>query len=289
MTVETARSDRNFVDPSKRRTASSARARFNDGEPALRDVLAFVRLHDAATVQARMPGASSTSSEFTRGAPASKWANRARMGLLVAMVAMAALHAVQSGRNVPQEPVSFYVHGAYGWLLPVALAAFAGAALALGQAVLTGPTGDGRAGPWLAWFGAGMLIDAIVPSDLWFPWEAPPTFSGAVHEFAAVVAPPLLLGAMYRLGSGRSAAALAPRGTLNLCAAGYVVGLLGSAASLVIGFVLDRAPPFVGVLERLLAISAVGWLAVVAARLRRGAVHSEGAHTAAIEFRESSG
>lgn len=173
------------------------------------------------------------------------------VALGVALAAMGALHVVQPELDPVAEPVSFYVWGRQGWLLPVALAAFGVAVLVLARAPPAPPS------PWsrriLVLIGAGLLLAAAVPSDRWFPWEHPPTLSGLVHAAAAMMAPALLVVPMVTRAS--RARRMQPWIVL-----GYVAALMGAAASLAIGFVRDGPPPWIGGFERLLALTAIVWV-----------------------------
>lgn len=175
---------------------------------------------------------------------------------------MGLLQVIQPEINLIHQPLSYYVHGQHGWLLPLALATFGSSAVVLGWRSATAPVYL-QAARWLTLFGGGMLVAALAPSDPWFPWEGPVSISGSIHAFVAVVAPPLLLGAMWSLRRMASASRVTQT-SLNLLALSYLVGLVTSAASLVVGFFTDRAPPLIGLTERILALAAVGWLALAA-------------------------
>ena len=56
--------------------------------------------------------------------------------------------------------------------------------------------------------------------------------------------------------------------TLFWLVIGYVVGLAGSAISLVAGFALDLTPPLIGLAERVLALIALAWVGVLAWQVR---------------------
>ncbi|HYP18148.1 MAG TPA: DUF998 domain-containing protein [Opitutus sp.] len=179
--------------------------------------------------------------------------------LVLAVVAMTALHVLGRTLDPIRAPISFYVHGAYGWLLPFALAAFGAAAVSLslpGNRLRLST----RSRAALALFGAGMILTAIIPSDRWFPWEATPTWSGLVHAGAAIVAPLLLLAPMIGLARRSTRRPRAAR----LLLVTYVGGLLSSGVSLLAGLLLDSSPPLIGLGERLLALGAVAWLALCA-------------------------
>jgi hypothetical protein len=176
--------------------------------------------------------------------------------LAIAALAMAALHVVQPALDPYAEPVSFYVHGAQGWLLPIALGAFGAAALALARAIRA--VASSTSCRLLALFGAGMLVTAVIPSDAWFPWEARPSWHGLIHAAAAMLAPALLLFPMV------ATMRLHPAGAI--LAVVYGASLLVSATSLAVGFLRDEAPPAIGLAERILALAAVAWLILAAAR-----------------------
>lgn len=193
--------------------------------------------------------------------------------LAVALGAMTALHLLQPERSLVHQPVSFYVHGNNGWLLPLALASFAGSALAVGASLRESPSSV-AASRWLIGFGIGMLVDAVVPSDRWFPWERDYSVGGAIHAFSAVFFPPLLLGAMITIGRSRDTRSRFPMRSLNVLSLGYLLGLIVSGVSLGIGFANGRSPPFIGLGERFLALAAVAWLALVACTLFKRAPQS---------------
>ncbi len=183
--------------------------------------------------------------------------------LFCAMAAMGALHLLRPDLSVIHQPLSFYVHGPHGWLLPVALMAFGGAGIVLGLSVRV-EFRVSLASNWLIYFGAGMLLAAIAPADPWFLWEGPVSLLGAVHATVAVVAPPLLIGAMAELRRRRSGLTRPRKILLDAFAFAYLVGLGGSGVSLLAGFLQDTSPPFIGLAERVLALAAVAWLPLVA-------------------------
>ena len=187
-------------------------------------------------------------------------------GLALGMFAMTALHFVQPTLNPIDEPVSFYVHGAHGWLLPLALGSFGLACVGLARA-LSGLLAW-RPRCMLALFGTGMFLTAFIPSDTWFPWEMKPSLSGLIHSTVATLAPVLLLDPMFAIARARHGqCGPGVRG----CFIGYAAALVGSALSLAVGFALDVSPPRIGLAERLLALAALAWVALVALGVRRPA------------------
>lgn len=174
-----------------------------------------------------------------------RWQVFAPLGL--ALGAMTALHALQSELSPVDEPVSFYLHGPHGWLLPVALASFGAAVVGVSR----DPSWSRSSRIALTAFAVGMVLTAVIPSDRWFPWEAAPTLAGLVHASAALIAPVLLFPPMW---------AHRGRAFVRWLLAAYVVALTASGASLMVGLLLDRAPPLIGLAERLLASVAVAWI-----------------------------
>lgn len=173
---------------------------------------------------------------------------------------MITLHVVQPELDPLAQPVSFYLHGAHGWLLPVALGAFGFALIALaraGDAALATP----RQRLLLALAGAVLLLTAVIPSDHWFPWEQTPTLSGLVHGAAAMIAPVLLIVPMLSLAPRRDSR---PGRALPWIVRLYIGSVIGSGASLVLGFLHDTSPPWIGLLERVLAFAAVSWVGLLA-------------------------
>ena len=181
-------------------------------------------------------------------------------GLALSTIAMCVLHALQPALSPLEEPVSFYVHGDHGWLLTLAMGCFGAAAVVLAYAVRSMPSGH-VASRSMVVFGAGMLLAAVMPSDRWFPWEAPPSVSGLVHAAAAVFSPPFLLVSMLT-----NPPRTGPRARrIKLCfTIGYTTGLVASAAALAVGLAYAGPPPLIGLAERVLALNAVGWLTAVA-------------------------
>ena len=175
--------------------------------------------------------------------------------LVIAIAAMVALHVLQPELDVIAQPVSFYVWKQHGWLLPVSLGAFGVALLALAVALAGGSAAWPRR--ILALVGFALLLTALVPSDRWFPWEGPPSASGLVHAAAAMLGPVLLLWLMVTLPPPRYSRL---REVLPWIVRLYGAALVGSAGSLALGFLRDGPPPGIGLMERVLALAAVGWV-----------------------------
>jgi hypothetical protein len=187
-------------------------------------------------------------------------ANFALAALCLATIAMVTLHLLQRRLDPFEEPVSFYIHGDYGWLLTIALYCFGVSAVVVAVA-LRSEKHERLASLSLTIFGVGMLLAGAAPSDRWFPWEAPATPSGLVHAAAAVFSPPVLLVSMVayaRRSSGRQ------RRFSVFLAVVYTTGLVASALALGIGLARAAPPPLIGLAERVLALTGVIWLAIMA-------------------------
>ena len=183
----------------------------------------------------------------------------------VALTAMVALHLVQPELDPIAQPVSFYVWGRHGWLLPVALGAFGVALLAL---TLARPGAGGRTArprQILGLVGTLLVLTALVPGDRWFPWEGPPTIPGLVHAGAAMLGPALLVWPMIAWAPPRDTRL---RRALPWLVGVYFAGLTGSATSLGLGFLRDTPPPGIGLLERVLASAAAVWMGGFARQAR---------------------
>ncbi|MEO7598569.1 MAG: DUF998 domain-containing protein [Opitutus sp.] len=185
--------------------------------------------------------------------------NVAGVMLAAAFATMTALHVLQPELSPTEEPISFYIHGAHGWVLTVSLASFGASAVAL-SAYFVGTTINSIVS-WFTGFGAGMLIDAAVRSDPWFPWESAASLSGMVHAAAAIMAPPLLLVPMTRYH--RMLKSRAQRIISAVLIMAYFGALLASSVSMVVGFARDIAPPLIGAAERGLAMAAVLWMTLL--------------------------
>jgi len=185
------------------------------------------------------------------------------VALAIALLAMTALHFLQPELDPVEEPVSFYVHGSYGALLTLSLIFFGLASI--GSAAGLTDLVSSRARWSLIIFGTGMVLMAIIPSDTWFPWEADPSLSGLIHSAIATISPVFLLDPMAAYAKLRPRDSAAAGKWLFIA---YAVGIAGSAVSLVYGFLVDRAPPAIGIAERVLAFVAVGWVGLVAWQVR---------------------
>jgi hypothetical protein len=186
------------------------------------------------------------------------------LAALMALTAMALLHSVQASLDPFEEPVSFYVHGKHGGLLTLSLCTFGFAVFGLSRVLNSAlPNRSRRA---LMLVGLGMGVMAVLPSDLWFPWEQKPGASGLIHSAVAMITPIFLLDPM--IASTRKHYRYAGH-TIRWLVALYGLSLIGSGVSLTIGFAGGRAPPLIGVAERVLALSALLWVALSAWQARQ--------------------
>ncbi len=208
------------------------------------------------------------SSAANHRAPLDARARAALFGVAGCALSIAVLHGLQPELSVLHGPVSFYVHGSDGWLLPVGLVSCGIAAVALGRAACEGVGRDTRIN--LSILGVGMVFAAVFRSDRWFVWEQIPTLRGVVHAVATVVA----LGALgltalrfVRNPPPRFRQRPTRRVFVGLGVL-YSAGLLVSVASLLAGLARDGPPPFIGLGERMLGATGLAWLVVFAMGLR---------------------
>ncbi len=197
------------------------------------------------------------------------WIALVGSGCFVVMLSL--LHVLQPDLSPLNEAMSYYVHGAHGWLLTLGLFSLGLGSLALTLALM----GDvwsaiSRGGWWcLGIWSAGVLLGAVFAADPAGQWDKPPSVSGSIHGIAAMIA----------LAVFPVAAVLISRG-LRLTAqwgeSSRVLDLLSkaSAASLVL-FMSSLAPVMIrpgppvlfGLTERILFAIYVAWLAVMAVAL----------------------
>ena len=198
-------------------------------------------------------------------------------GVGVFVLATIALHFSQPRLDPMREAVSYYVHGRFGWALPVGLVALAVGSAALTIDVARGLRG-GRAGvACLALWSVGVFLGGVFPADPPGNWSQPPSAAGAVHGIAAMVAlavlpvAALLLSRAFRRDPRwqRSSGALA---FLAVLAAACYVAFMGS---LVPVFVRPGPPVLLGLTERALLAAGAAWLCAVGTRLIRRTTGSE--------------
>jgi hypothetical protein len=192
-------------------------------------------------------------------------------------VAVLALHLLQPELSPLNYAVSYYVHGAQGWLFTAGLLAWGlgSAALFLGLArsirIHSRIRGSIRAGVGLsalAVWSAGVLATGMFRAD---PWNKPPSMTGLIHENAARVAFVAMPLAALLLSHGLRRAPEWRRiaGVLRLFAALILISLLVFFASLLPISDSFSPPVLFGLTERLLLATYAAWLCAAAVGLRR--------------------
>lgn len=184
------------------------------------------------------------------------------------VIAVFALHLLQPRLSPLNEAVSYYVHGAHGWLLTFGLlgwglgsvALLVGFALAAnlrpGTAVLCG----------LAIWSVGVLLGGVFPADPPGHWNEPPSTAGLIHgntallAFVALPITALLLARRMRQSPGWHRVA----GILYVLAIATAISLLGFFMSLVPVLISPGPPKLLGLTERILLAVYVAWLSVAA-------------------------
>jgi len=188
-------------------------------------------------------------------------------------VAVLALHLLQPERSPLNEAVSFYVHGAQGWLFTAGLLAWGGgsAALLLGLA-RTIRIRAGNAGlSGLALWSAGVLTSGLFSADPPGQWNNSPSATQLIHENAARVSFIALPIAALLLSHGLRRAPEWRRtaGVLYLFMVMIMVSLIVFFASL-LPISDSLSPPMLfGLTERMLLAAYAAWLCAAAIGLLR--------------------
>lgn len=188
-------------------------------------------------------------------------------------VAVLALHLLQPERSSFNEAVSYYVHGAQGWLFTAGLLAWGigSAALLLGLA-RTIRIRAGNAGLLgLAVWSAGVLTSGLFRADPPGQWDNSPSAAGLIHENAARVSFIALPIAALLLSHGLRRAPEWRRtaGVLYLLAVMIIVSLIVFFASL-LPISDSLSPPILfGLSERMLLAVYAAWLCAAAIGLLR--------------------
>jgi Protein of unknown function (DUF998) len=196
------------------------------------------------------------------------------------VVAVLALHLLQPELSPLNEAVSYYVHGAQGWLFTAGLLAWGvgSAALLLGFA-RTIRIRAGNAGLLgLAVWSAGVLTSGLFRADLQGQWNNSPSVAGLIHENAARVSFIALPIAAFLLSHGLRRAPEWRRtaSVLYLLALMIIVSLIVFFASLLPVSDSLRPPILFGLTERMLLAVYAAWLCAAAIGLLRsttGAAH----------------
>jgi hypothetical protein len=168
--------------------------------------------------------------------------------------------------------MSYYVHGAHGWLLTVALLSIGAGSLALTAGLATLIQGKlARLGLCLlAVWGIGTILGGIYSADPPGNWDRPPTVAGAIHGIAAIVAltafPP---AAVLISRSVRKARVNGIDRLHTALAVASVVSFIAFFGSLFPVFLRPGPPVLLGLTERILLAAYAAWIGVAAVGLLR--------------------
>jgi hypothetical protein len=188
-------------------------------------------------------------------------------------VAILALHWLQPGLDPLDEAVSYYVHGAQGWLPTVGLIGLGLGSLALTAGLAQSVDGPGaRVGCWcLAVWSLGALLGGIFPTDPPGNWSKPPSTAGLIHGNAALlafvalpVAAILLERALRHDPRWRRAV-----GILRALAIAAATSLIAFLTSLSTVFLSPGPPTLLGLTERILLTVYAAWLGAASVGLMR--------------------
>lgn len=189
-------------------------------------------------------------------------------------VAVLALHLLQPELSPLNYAVSYYVHGAQGWLFTAGLLVWGigSAALFLGIARSIRIHRTSIAGLLaLAVWSAGVLASGLFSADPPDQWDKPLSATALIHENAArasfiglPIASLLLSHGLRRSPEWRRTA-----GVLYLFAGLILVSLIVFFVSLLPISDSFRPPIFFGLTERILLVSYAAWLCAAAIGLLR--------------------
>ncbi len=181
---------------------------------------------------------------------------------------MTALHWIQPDLSPLRDAVSYYVHGAHGWLTTLGLISLGIGSLAITIAVAASTRGwGGRIGvAALAVWSLGALLGGIFPADPPGNWDQPPSVSGAIHGLTAVIAIAAFPFAAVVLSRNfsRDHRWQPIQGTLKTLAVVVVLTFFAFVASLLPVLVSPGPPFWLGLTERVMLAAYTAWLAVVA-------------------------
>jgi hypothetical protein len=197
----------------------------------------------------------------------------AMLGVAIFIATTATLHVVQPTLDPLREAVSYYVHGAWGWMLTLGLIALGVGSIGLTFGLTDPPRGRGaRTGRWLiGMWGGGVLLGGIFPADPPGRWNEPPSIPGMIHGQAAMLAFLVLpVGALLLArAAGQDERWRPERGRLLALAIATAVSLALFAASLTPVFVRPGPPILLGLSERILLAAYSAWIVTAAAGLIR--------------------
>jgi len=181
---------------------------------------------------------------------------------------LVALHVVRPDLSPTTDAVSYYVHGPYGALFTIALAALGLGSLALVGALSLELGREAFVGAWLlALWGLCVFAGAVYPTDPRTFGGTTQSISGVVHGTTAIVAFAMMpLGAVLLVGVLRRRLGVPFIGILTAWTVASPVFI-----SIVPMLGLDQPFFRVGAVERFLLASYVAWLSTVAWSVARRA------------------
>jgi hypothetical protein len=212
----------------------------------------------------------STSFARTRGSEASRrdpshWlALVALAGFAAFTIAVAALHSVQPHLHPVTDAISYYIHGANGWWLTVALVGLGAGSLALVASLSLVMGSRSALGQCiLMLWGGSILVCAALPADPIEFREMAPSTVGFIHGIAAMIA-----FAALPLAALILTPVLRPRVGEALLSSFAVLSVACMLSVFLWPVLSANRPPFgLGFTERLFLGFYVGWLATVAMTL----------------------
>ena len=188
-------------------------------------------------------------------------------GVAVFAVSVLLLHVLQPELSPRDEAVSYYVHGASGWLLTVGLLALGIGSLFLVGGLIRGVRGSGAtSGRWLvATWAVCVLLGGAFRADPPGHWSEPPSVSGMIHGSAAMIAFLALPAASLCLTRSfrRDSRWVTRARVLRVLAFAALISLALFAGSLLPVFVRPGPPILLGLTERVLLAVYACWLATV--------------------------
>jgi hypothetical protein len=181
------------------------------------------------------------------------------------VIAMLVMHLLQPDLSPRDEAMSYYVHGAAGWLASLGLVALGLGSISL-SALLTRHIPATRAGiGLLALWGFSATLGGIFAADPPGNWDAPPSLSGSIHGIAALIALVALpIAAILISRAAGHHSAWRPRASaLRILSFAILLSLIAFSASLVPVMISPGPPVLFGLVERVYFVFAATWLIVL--------------------------
>jgi len=163
------------------------------------------------------------------------------------------MHVVQPELSPVHMAVSYYMNGRLGWMLGAGLVLLGLGSLALAFAVRT--RARSKAG-WclLTVWGVGAIVGGIFPPDPPNHWDEPSSVSGMIHGVAAMIA-----FLAFPFGAWLLSRTIVERALAISCVVALVVFFFCLAPVFA-----NRPPHVLGLIERLLLVLYLAWLAATA-------------------------